>query len=408
MHVTLSDGGDSHETGKRATNWWNWAFQGKVIDNMPRLRFVYYTALLLLLVCGGVALTKYNDGRRQFRFLGKEYSRTRWNEIKSFIHCMTNHGGWTKSSRLSGLLYKQPCMWNRYAEGKCAISSLVENMVGLDYTWTHPNNICAFPGRPDITIEPFDRDNMCRLLYDRNMLVLGDSIAEEFFFSFVSAIFQANDTCHENPAFRSSYFGVEGPSPYRQIDTSKFGCSNAVLTGVRHDYFLMSQEGDQYAHSTDPVQHGMGWPAIMQQSNTSLLVVNRGAHYVEDDIVIAELNATLNAMRERYGDSVSIIFRSTSPGHTDYDSKRYSPPLQHASEANLTSYTFAKYENQNRLVRALIHKHHEHVLYLDVYPSTILRADGHTTEDGLHYCIPGPIDQWTVFLYNVLNVLEKV
>ncbi|CAM9681598.1 unnamed protein product [Ectocarpus sp. 4 AP-2014] len=44
---------------------------------------------------------------------------------------------------------------------------------------------------------------------------------------------------------------------------------------------------------------------------------------------------------------------------------------------------------------------------LDAYSPTILRADFHASEeDGLHYCLPGPIDHWVVLLYNIL--LEKV
>jgi len=374
------------------------------------LHLACLASLVLALLCCDVVLSRNNDGGTPIRFLGKDHSRNQWNAIESFIHCMTNRGEWTRTGRLSALLYNQPCTWERYALRKCAIPALIENMVGLDYSWTHPNNICAFPGRPDITIDSFNRDNMCRLLNDRNMFVLGDSMSEEFFLSFVSAIFQANDTCHETPSFRNSYLGVEGPSTYRQVDTSKFGCSKSVLIGLRHDYFQMSKEGDHYAHNSDPTptRIGMGWLTVMEQLNTSLLVVNRGAHFVDDDIAIPELNATLNALRDKYGDKLSIIFRSTAPGHADFDAKRYSPPLKHTSEANLSSYSWSKFENQNRLVRALIHKYHENVLFLDVYPSTVLRADGHTTEDGLHYCIPGPIDQWTVFLYNVLNVLDKI
>lgn len=375
---------------------------------MPSLLFVCLAAIQFALVCCTTGTAKHSNGGKPFHFLGKNYSPTHWNEIKSFIHCMTNRGEWTKTSRLSGLLYKSPCNWARYVEGKCEITNLVENMVGLDYTWAHPNSMCTFPGRPDITIESFDRDNMCKMLTDRNMLVLGDSISEEFFYSLASAVIQANETCPKTKEFKSAYFGVGGLSPYQQITTSKFGCSNSVLSYLRHDYFLMSQEGDKYAHSTDPTNYGMGWPVIMHQLNTALLVVNRGTHFVDDDIAIPELNATLNAIREKHGNKISIIFRSTAPGHTDFNEKRYSPPLKNASEAVLKSFSWAKYENQNRLARALIHKYHENVLYLDVYPSMVLRADGHATEDGLHYCLPGPIDQWVVFLYNVLNLLEKV
>lgn len=206
----------------------------------------------------------------------------------------------------------------------------------------------------------------------------------------------------------NGYHGVGGLVPHQQFNTKKFGCSDSMLTYLRHDYFMMSKEGDTYPHSTDPTYYGAGWPLIMHQLDTSLLIVNRGAHYVEDSVVIPEINNTLNALRREYGDKLSIIYRTTVPGHANWVAQYYAPPLKSASEADTQGYAWAQYENQNKLVRALLHEFHPEVLVMDVYPSTVLRSDGHATEDGLHYCIPGPIDQWVVFLYNILNVLDKV
>jgi len=45
------------------------------------------------------------------------------------------------------------------------------------------------------------------------------------------------------------------------------------------------------------------------------------------------------------------------------------------------------------------------VLFIDVYASTARRADLHTVEDGLHYCVPGPIDNWVSLLRLTLRVL---
>jgi hypothetical protein len=43
-----------------------------------------------------------------------------------------------------------------------------------------------------------------------------------------------------------------------------------------------------------------------------------------------------------------------------------------------------------------------HVLYLDVFTPTVLRADSHL--DMLHYCVPGPLDTWVELLSNVLEL----
>lgn len=137
--------------------------------------------------------------------------------------------------------------------------------------------------------------------------------------------------------------------------------------------------------------------------------MNRGAHYVPDNILLLELNHTLLYMKKKYGDKISIIFRSTAPGHTNFQEARYLIPLKNKLEAKIYSKNlWHEFEHQNKLVKELLDQYYPNVLFLDVYPSSVLRHDGHTTEDGLHYCIPGPIDNWTVLLYNLLDILEQV
>ena len=48
-------------------------------------------------------------------------------------------------------------------------------------------------------------------------------------------------------------------------------------------------------------------------------------------------------------------------------------------------------------------KYSHRFLYLDVFPSIKLRADQHPSDlDCLHYCLPGPLDSWIIFLYNLI------
>ncbi|KAJ1378969.1 hypothetical protein B484DRAFT_412506 [Ochromonadaceae sp. CCMP2298] len=58
------------------------------------------------------------------------------------------------------------------------------------------------------------------------------------------------------------------------------------------------------------------------------------------------------------------------------------------------------------VVRDFLREHYAQVLFMNVYPSTVLRADRHADENGLHYCLPGPVDNWNVFHYNILRALE--
>jgi hypothetical protein len=52
----------------------------------------------------------------------------------------------------------------------------------------------------------------------------------------------------------------------------------------------------------------------------------------------------------------------------------------------------------NFIIKDMLAKYFPQVIYLDVERSTALRRDGHMSgEDCLHYCIPGPIDNWVIF-----------
>lgn len=53
------------------------------------------------------------------------------------------------------------------------------------------------------------------------------------------------------------------------------------------------------------------------------------------------------------------------------------------------SFNWTEFQHQNELLLELISTHYPNVIWMDIYPMTVLRADSH--RDPLHYCIPGPI-----------------
>ncbi|CAN0410371.1 unnamed protein product [Ectocarpus sp. 12 AP-2014] len=70
-------------------------------------------------------------------------------------------------------------------------------------------------------------------------------------------------------------------------------------------------------------------------------------------------------------------------------------------------YKWTTFGDRNKLLEEVFEATNGGWTLLDAYSPTILRADFHASEeDGLHYCLPGPLDHWVVLLYNIL--LEKV
>ena len=136
------------------------------------------------------------------------------------------------------------------------------------------------------------------------------------------------------------------------------------------------------------------------------LILSRGAHYEDISSLLTTLNTTLAYMTDTYP-SMQIIYRNTVPGHLNIAGEdRYGPPLYEAQNMTDLPYHWGDFFLQNHPVKDFLDEFYPQIIYLDVYTSTVLRRDSHCVNDGLHYCIPGPIDEWVVLLYNVLHLLQ--
>ena len=103
---------------------------------------------------------------------------------------------------------------------------------------------------------------------------------------------------------------------------------------------------------------------------------------------------------------MTILYRNTVPGHVQIHGEyRFSPPLLEAQNLTGHPHHWDKFHSQNIEVEAFLERYFPRVVYLDVYTSTVLRRDSYCVKDGLHYCIPGPIDEWVVLLFNTMKLL---
>ncbi|CAI7792305.1 unnamed protein product [Closterium sp. NIES-54] len=131
----------------------------------------------------------------------------------------------------------------------------------------------------------------------------------------------------------------------------------------------------------------------------SVLVLNRGAHWVETPLFIAELNHTLTTVRAA-APNLLIIYRSAATGHTNCT--RDSVPSIGILDPSEMLYHWGDFTKQNEEARKLV----EDVggVFMDIVPMTVGRPDGHQEppRDCLHYCLPGPPDEWLKLLYHVL------
>lgn len=175
-------------------------------------------------------------------------------------------------------------------------------------------------------------------------------------------------------------------------------------------------------NSTHRAHYGCPWAD--QAGEARAIVVSFGAWAGASDSEHAERAtstldriAALRAAARRPPVSESVIFRGThaaipgcdalrDPTPADgHDLKRFITTLNNRTgEGYQPEYGWEHFEAQNDLVRAAAAAHG--APYLDVYYATSLRPGGHRPAMGaggkgtdcMHYCLPGPIDDWARLL----------
>ncbi|GJP35596.1 hypothetical protein CLOM_g20094 [Closterium sp. NIES-68] len=179
----------------------------------------------------------------------------------------------------------------------------------------------------------------------------------------------------------------------------KRGRKGKVHVGV---VIASGQGGEDEAKSAAALKPVLSSPAALYKKY-DIFVMNRGAHYAEDDVFIPELRETMLALRTHFPNAL-IIYRNTPPGHVNCT--QYWEPIPRRQSPEELPYNWGDFKRQNEMAREIVEA--AGAVYLDVDAMTSLRPDGHLGKnrrykvDCLHYCLPGPIDLWTRMLYNVL------
>ncbi|GJP64589.1 hypothetical protein CLOP_g21566 [Closterium sp. NIES-67] len=175
------------------------------------------------------------------------------------------------------------------------------------------------------------------------------------------------------------------------------GNAGAADSGAATNGNVSNRSGDQ----TIPLGESEPKPATTEKP-IAAIILNRGAHYTEDEQFVSQLNVTLAAIRAAAPHTL-IVYRNTPPGHAHC--KRHSKPFRYRQEAAQLPYHWGDFGRQNELARGLVERHGG--VYWDVDTATGLRPDGHVRladgrADCLHYCLPGPADTWVQMLFNIL------
>jgi hypothetical protein len=152
------------------------------------------------------------------------------------------------------------------------------------------------------------------------------------------------------------------------------------------------------------------WVKNIKKNSIDLLILNTGPHYHGEHDITFHVNHTLHFLYLHHP-NISIMFRNTVHGHPECEGKFESDPL--SRDVGTDSYNWTKYlsydwlefYHRNLKLYDMFQTHYPQMIHINIFNATVLRVDTHA--DCLHYCIPGPIDQWFHFIYNALMKLPE-
>ena len=305
--------------------------------------------------------------------------------------------------------YSTPCVFEhpnilKYVAEDCSLSNA---NVGSYYSWKPQNGNLA----------PWNPAEMCAVANGRNILFVGDSLQQEFYFEFVSAALAT--TAASDGLFNSSNTRtkrLESAARCEKLcDWGKDCRLPVVVDCINEPSFTMNFERsnhlDGFVKNYKLRSEAGAIMSSLARHNISLILMSTGTHYQKDDELLKNLNASLSLIYEHHP-LMSIIFRNTFTGHENCAATMRSSPLENTpserERVNRKSlvnpqYNWYLYQTQNALVKEFLSVYFPMVFFIDIATSTNLRIDSHVSKnDCLHYCMPGPISEWVVFHFNAL------
>lgn len=263
----------------------------------------------------------------------------------------------------------------------------------LKYQWKTTGSSCHF--------EQFDRENFCRAIRKRNIVLVGDHTQLQLHDSFLNHL--VSDKTKEMAGWlgdaRANKTQKTCSMSGHQLCGDVLGGEGFNIRVVRNNLLAPDKAGGGGGANNK-------WLRNLRRWNTDILILNRGSVYRPMDVFLEQLTETLEKLRTEYPE-ILVFWRNTPQGHPDCE--KFSEPLSSLPK-NIKGGNWENFPAQNEAVRKLVKRIGG--LYLDVASATSLRPDGHhLRSDGSRdchvYCSPGPVDHWINIIYNAVRVLNE-
>jgi hypothetical protein len=229
------------------------------------------------------------------------------------------------------------------------------------YDWKPASN-CEFT--------KWNRQQFCSLLKQATILIVGDSLSWEHYASLAQllGLKVLQSAQHVSKAQRRNHI--------------QLACQNKVRLVFRRD--------DLLTNLTD----------VLESTHPQILIVNRGAHYVNDTRLLPAIQRNLEEIKawqakcDRMKTKCHFFWRTSVPGHPRCDKVDFKKPINNLQEmeewigdhSNYNNHTIKyhwyDYQHQNNLVLDLLGRTMEHEYdVLDAYHLNLLRPDEHRAHE---------------------------
>lgn len=275
---------------------------------------------------------------------------------------------------------------------------------GYDYEYPGPWNIWDWrPTVEDCKFSSWDATEFCDLLPFATVSIIGDSLSWEQYSSLLQLLGVRVHQTHQHQSRR--YNHVQAACRTSNRGTKLIWRNNARL---KPEFVRDSIEKD--------------FPTV--------LILNRGAHYVNDTVLIEEISSLLPVLSEwqdtcgQLEQKCHLFWRTSAPGHPNCE--KYKEPvnnmpimetyIENKANYNETTWKFhwQDFQHQNKLVLKLLRDYSDiHGLQyevIDAYGLNVLRPDSHRghQDDCLHNCYPGIMDVYNQLLLHLLKMQRSV
>lgn len=249
------------------------------------------------------------------------------------------------------------------------------------------------------------KTSFCKQLNGEKILFVGDSLSHHFFLTIASFVgdFDSEHNLIKITNRNMKYLDLEIEYSICGSKSTMLFIRNDILSLVEKEEINMTEMWDYFGNEKENFLE-YPWVDDFRSGKYKYAIFNRGAHYLPKMVMYDSLKLLLPFI-EKYTvkNKGFALFRNLVSGHINC-ANYFGPAVP---EDGPHKYNWHKFKNINQICEEGF-KSLRNGIILDVNTSTNLRPDMHVTKiDCLHYCVPGPIDNWVVYFYNILIILNK-